>query len=80
MERKGSLATTHVSTLSRMLETLYNIIDNVDKVHQEPQKFIIYLNVVPCEDSMGVETLPACIQALLLVPQEGCSLHEAAKL
>ena len=42
--------------------------EDVDNVHQEPQKLIIDLNVVPYEDNMGVETLLVCTQASLLVP------------
>ena len=51
-----------------MLEILCNIVEDVDKVHQEPQKLIIDLNVVPCEDNMDAETLLACTQALVSVP------------
>ena len=50
-----------------MLETLYNIVEDVDKVHQEPQKLIIDLTVVPCENNIDAKTLLAYTQTLLSV-------------
>ena len=79
MEKKGFLVAIDVFVLLGMLETLW-IIKDVDKVHQKPQKPIIDLNVVPCEDNTGAKTLSAYIQALLLVPHKGSSIHEANKL
>ena len=77
--KMGSPATTNVSTLLGMLEILCTTIEDVDKVHQEPHKLIIDLNVVPYEDNMDVETLPTRTQALLLVLNENCFVHEADK-
>ena len=66
--KKGSSAAIDISTLPRMLKTLCNTMRNVDKVHQEPQKIIIDLNIVLCEDNTGAKTLWAYIVALLSVP------------
>ena len=67
MENKDSPTIVDVFALPGMLERLCNIVEDVYKVHQEPQKLIIDLNVISFKDSNGVKTLSICTQTSLLV-------------
>ena len=71
-KKQGSTVATAAFAVQRLLHAVCNTTEDIHKVHQQPPKLLIDLNVLLSADNMCPEALPPSIETLLSIPEEGC--------
>ena len=74
-KKQGSSTLGVASAVSRVVHVVCNSTEDVHKVHQQPPKLLIDLNVLLSGNNiMCPKALPPSTEALLSIPEEGCSI------